>query len=146
MNGTLTFELPRRRWCDATGAVLVSVTFVRSLVDFRQHNDATLSEHVRSSVECDVCRAYVQDIFNVSQRVAIFQRARVWKMSTSWKQITLHMTEKQLTITGAKCRAWWAIVVSSWNIMHMSWVHILSLELAVLVRRARAMPICYINF
>lgn len=55
----LTFELPRRRWCDATGAVLLSVTAVRSLVDFRQHKDITLSEHVRSNVECDVCKAYI---------------------------------------------------------------------------------------
>lgn len=53
----LTFELPRRRWWDATGAALLSVTAVRSLVDFRQQRDITLSEHVRSSVECDVCKA-----------------------------------------------------------------------------------------
>lgn len=57
----LTFELPRRRWCDATGAVLLSlVTAVRSLVDFRQLKDITLSEHVRSNVECDVCKAYIK--------------------------------------------------------------------------------------
>lgn len=56
-DGAVTLELPRRLWC-VTGVLFWSVTFVKSLVDFRQRNETTLSEHVRSSVECDVCSAF----------------------------------------------------------------------------------------
>lgn len=44
-----TFELPRRRGSGCTG-VCASEILVKSLVDFRQRNDTTLSEQVRSNV------------------------------------------------------------------------------------------------
>lgn len=78
----LTFELPRRRWCDATGAVLLSlVTAVRSLVDFRQLKDITLSEHVRSNVECDVCKAYIK--MNIHTYLAYITISPLKKSTTS---------------------------------------------------------------
>lgn len=56
---SLTLELPRRLWVVTTGVLLLSAaggSSVRSLVDFRYRSETTLSEHVRSRVECDVCR------------------------------------------------------------------------------------------
>lgn len=55
-----TLELPRRLGVVTTGVLLLSAagggSSVRSLVDFRYRNETTLSEHVRSSVEWDVCK------------------------------------------------------------------------------------------
>lgn len=87
----LTLELPRRRWCDAVvGNSLLSVTVVRSLVDFRQHNETTLSEQVRSNVECDVfngCQA------KQKQRIKYF--FFTWHLLKIFIFVECHMEWKQ---------------------------------------------------